>query len=255
MIRTRTTLAAVATLLSTGVGADDRDDGDNDGPRTQVAVGAKVSAEQSPYVDGDVGFEILPQLLVQWGPVYLRGPSLGVYVHAGDDCNASTGIALDLRDTDRGDSPQLADMADLDKPLLGEFRVSCQTDGGELDVSFAADISGKHDGYMAGFSFGYPLGTGDWEIEPEAGIEWRSAQINRYYFGVSAGDALATRPRYEPDSGMSFELGATATYEFAKGHLLQLEAAAEWLPAEVSDSPIVDRDRLVAVGAAYILRF
>ena len=252
---TRILIATLVLILSTGVHADDRDDDDdNDGSWFRLAAGAGVSVEQSPYVGGKDSVEVLPLLFVQMGRFYLRGPTLGAYIHDGDDLSVSAGISLDLADT-RGDSPQLADMAELDDVLLGEVEVSYEADWGELGFSLAADLSGTHDGYLAGFSYGYPLQLGRWQIEPEVGVKWHSAKVNRYYYGVGASDALPSRPFYEPDAGMSYELGVAVTYPFAERHALSLEVEAEWFSTDVSDSPIVERDNLASVGISYLFRF
>ena len=245
----------LATLVSTGVHSDNHDDDDRGDPQIRVYAGALASTEQSPYLGGDNRDRFLPQLFVQWGRFYVRGPAAGVYVYGGDGWFVSTGVVLDLEDTERGDSSQLADMIDLDLVLLGEIVVSREADWGELELSLAADISGKHDGYLAGLSFSIPLEAGPLQIEPKAGIKWHSAAVNRYYYGVSAADALATRPRYEPDSGVTTELGATVTYPFADRHALQLEAGTEIFPGAVTDSPIVERDSRVRFGIGYIYRF
>ena len=139
--------------------------------------------------------------------------------------------------------------------LLGEFVASYDTGWGELDFRAAADISGRHDGYLAGLAYGYPLAAGRWEVEPGVGVEWRSAEINRYYFGVSAADALPTRPLYRPDAGVSFEFGVAATYSFAERHSLQLTAGIESFGSEVADSPIVERSSRGKIGIGYLYRF
>ena len=252
----RILIGTLVLVLSTGVHADDHDDDDdNDNSRFRVAAGAGVSVEQSPYVGGKDSMEVLPLLFVQMGRFYLRGPTLGAELYDGGDLSVSAGISLDFADSDRGDSPQLADMAELDDVWLGEVEVSYEADWGELDFSLAADVSGTHDGYLAGLSYGYPLELGGLQIEPEVGVEWHSARVNRYYYGVGAGDVRSDRPFYEPDAGMNYELGVTVTYPFAKRHALSLEVKAERLSSEVSDSPIIDRDNVASVGVSYLFRF
>lgn len=255
-MHTRLLVGALTLIVAVGVHADDRDDdGDDDGSRFRLAVGAGASVEQSLYVGGKDSVEILPLLFVQVDRFFLRGSTLGAYLYDGDDLSVSAGISLDLADTHRGDSPQLADMAGLDDVWLGEIEVSYETDWGELDLSLAADISGTHDGYLAGLSYGYPLELGGWQIEPEIGAKWHSAEVNRHYYGVGAADARPSRPLYEPGAGMSYELGVTATYPFTKRHALWLEAGVEWFDTEVSDSPIVERDNVAGVGVGYVFRF
>ena len=252
---TRILIGTLVLILSASVHADDwDDDDDNDGSRFFFAAGGGLSVEQSPYVGGKDGVEVLPVLFAQLGRFYLRGPTLGAELYDGDDLSVSAGISLDLADS-RDDSPQLADMSKLDDVWLGEVEVSYEADWGELGVSLAADVSGTHDGFLAGLSYGYPLELGGLQIEPEVGVEWHSAKVNRYYYGVGAADVRADRPFYEPDAGMSYELGVTVTYPFAERHALSLEVEAEWLSSEVSDSPIVERDSVASVGVSYLFRF
>ena len=247
-------MGALAVLLSASVHAGEGD-GDDGHSRLQIAAGAEATSEQSLYVDGDYVVTFLPGVYALWGRFYVRGPALGVYLLGGGDWTVSTGIVLDLVDTDRGGSPQLADMAELDHVLLGEFAMSYEQEWGELGLRVAADISGRHDGYVAGLSYGYPLAVGVWQIEPSAGIEWRSAEVNRYFYGVSAADALPARPAYQPDAAMSTKIGVAATYPFAERHSLQFTAAIESLAADVADSPIVERDTRGSIGVGYLFRF
>ena len=253
-MRARILIGALAVLLSAAAHAGEGDDGDGRS-RLHFAAGAEVTSEQSLYVEGGDVVTFLPGVHALWGRFYVRGPALGAYLVGGGDWTVSTGIFLELVDTDRGGSPQLADMAELEHILLGEFEVSYDKGWGELGFRVAADISGRHDGYVAGLTFGYPLEVGDWQVEPGAGIEWRSAAVNRYHYGVSAADALPARPAYAPDAAMSAKIGVAATYPFAERHSLQLTAGIESFASEVTDSPIVERGTRRSVGIGYIFRF
>ena len=127
--------------------------------------------------------------------------------------------------------------------------------GGALDFSFAADVSGKHGGYLAGLSYGYPFAIGPVRVKPKVGIEWQSAEVVRYHYGVSAADVRPDRPLHEPGGGVNLELGVTFTYPVAKRHTLQFRAGAVILSSEISRSPIVVRDRLAKLGVGYVYRF
>ena len=253
-MRTRLLIGALAVMLAGSAHAGGGDD-DDARSRLHIAAGAELTSEQSMYVGGDDIVTFLPGVHALWGRFYVRGPALGAYLLGGGDWTVSTGVALELVDSDRGDSPRLADMAELKHVLLGEFAVSYAQGWGELGLRAAADISGRHDGYVAGLTYGYPLAVGDWQIEPGAGIEWRSAEVNRYFYGVSAADALPLRPAYEPDAGMSSKIGVAATCSFAERHSLQLTAGIESFATEVTDSPIVERGTRRSIGIGYIFRF
>ena len=87
------------------------------------------------------------------------------------------------------------------------------------------------------------------------GATWKSAEVNRYYYGVGAADATATRPLYEPDAGLGLDLGFTVAYPFAERHTLRFEAVVELVSDEVSGSPIVGRSSFGRIGAGYLFRF
>ena len=149
----RIPIAVLILLLSAGACADDRDDNDNGRPGFLLMAGAGVSAEQSPYVGGSASVEALPWVFALAGPFYVRGPALGAYLYGGDELRISAGISLELADTHRGDSPQIADLPELDDALLAEIEASYEADWGELGLSLAADVSGAHDGYLAGLAY------------------------------------------------------------------------------------------------------
>ena len=253
-MRTRRFIGVLAALLAAAAHAGESDDAAA-GPQLRIAAGAEVTSEQSVYVQGDAVVTVLPGVYALWGRFYVRGPALGVYLLGGGDWTVSTGIALELVDADRGGGPQLADMEELDHVVLGELAVTYQSGWGELDFRLAADVSGRHDGYLAGLSYGYPLEFGAWTVEPGAGIEWRSAEVNRYFYGVGAADALPARPRYRPDASVSHEIGVAATYSFAESHSVQFAAGVELFDPEVSDSPIVARNHRRSIRVGYLFRF
>ena len=254
-MRNRLLVGTVVMVLSAVAFADDREGDAEGGLPVYVGAGGVAYAEQSLYLGGDDRFIILPLVIVQLGPVYLRGPSLGLYVYARDGVTVAAGVALDLRDTDRGDSPHLADMAELDRAVLGELKASFDADWGGVSLSLAADVSGAHDGWIARLAWHTSHAVGRFEVEPEVGIEWQGATVNRYYYGVGTADVTATRPLYRPDAGLGFDLGVTLAYLFAERHTLRLEATMEFVSDEVSNSPIVARDSVGRIIGGYVFRF
>ena len=254
-MRTLLLFAAIGLALSANAAAGvPEGEGDRSGHRLRVTAGVSASTGQSAYPGDESGIGFSPWVSLRWGPVYFRGRSLGAYVHKGDDWTVRTGVSLDTRDTDRGGSSRVSDMAELDRAVLGEVDVSHDADWGAPGFSFAADVSGSHGGYLAGVSYGYPFEIGPARVKPKVGLEWRSADVNRYYYGVGARDVRPGRPLHEPDGGVNFELGVTVTYPISRRHTLQVRASTVFLSPEISRSPIVARDRLAKLGVGYVYR-
>ena len=255
-MRTHLLLGMIGLALSANVCAAESDgDGDRRGHQFHFTAGVSASKGRSPYPDDDAGVRFRPWISARWGPVHFRGRSLRVDLHRDDDWTVRAGISIGAGGTDRGGSPQVSDMAELDRAVLGEVDVSRGGAWGALDFSFAADVSGKHGGYLVGLSYGYPFAIGPVRVKPKVGIEWQSAEVVRYYHGVSAADVRPDRPLHEPGGGVNFELGVTVTYPVAKRHTLQFRAGTVILSPEISRSPIVVRDRLAKLGVAYVYRF
>lgn len=243
-------------LLFTCANAEDRDDDDNEGHDYNNAVGAMVSAERSLYVSGDANIQVEPGVLAEWGHVYVYDTELGVRLHEGDRWSVSTSIAVDFtKDTERGNSPLLVDMEELDDVVLGQIEVAFEDQWGELSLTLASDISDKHGGDIAELSYIYPLEFGRWLVEPEVSFAWNSSKVFQYYYGVDPVDVVPTRPLYGPDGGTIAEFGVAAIYPFAKRHALRFQIEMELFPNQVTDSPIVARDNVVEVGIGYFILF
>lgn len=245
-------------LLVTCANAEEKDDDDddNEGPDYKNAVGAMVSAERSLYVGGDDNIQVEPGAVAEWGRVYIYDTELGVKLYEGDRWSVSTSIAVDFtKDTERGDSPLLVDMEELDDVVLGQIEVAFEDQWGELSLTLASDISDTHGGDIAELSYVYPLEFGRWLVEPEVSIAWNSSKVFQYYYGVDPVDVLPTRPLYGPDGGTIAEFGVAAMYPFGKRHALRFQIEMELFPNQVTDSPIVVRDNVVEVGIGYFFLF
>lgn len=92
-------------------------------------------------------------------------------------------------------------------------------------------------------------------IHPQAGIDWRSKAYVDYYYGVSPGEAAASGriAAYAPGGAMSPLAGVLAEYELTNSMKLVGYLRRRWLPASVTDSPLVNRRTLdtAFIGVAW----
>jgi len=112
-------------------------------------------------------------------------------------------------------------------------------DWGAAFVELLHDVSGASSGSEARLGYFYERRSGAWRLRPYATLSWRDATLNDYYYGVLPGEATATRPAYEPGSGVNLDFGVYADYHLSRRwRLLGGLSVTQWSKG-VADSPIV----------------
>ena len=92
-------------------------------------------------------------------------------------------------------------------------------------------------------------------MAPGAALNWLSAELAGHEFGVDADEARAERPAYRPGDAVNVELGLGMTAEWGGAWLVIVNGSAEFLANELRESPLVERDNGLTLGAAIIWRF
>lgn len=230
--------------------------GDDGGDEYKYGFGAVVMAQASIFTGGKNEFEVYPWIQAEWGRFFVNGPSLGFLLQERDNLGISVTIEFDFtEDADRGDSQQLSDMNDLNEAVLASIQLFYDIDRGELDFTIGSDIGVGHEGYMASFSYGYPLEFRGWEIEPSIEVGWSSKEINRYFYGVSEMEVRTNRPFYQPNAGINYELGLSASYNINRRHTIFVEVENKFYSSEIRNSPIVSDSNTFVASVAYIFSF
>lgn len=128
---------------------------------------------------------------------------------------------------------------------------------GKLEGLFLADILDEHRGQefrlTCSKSFADVLNINSLKLTPSVGFNWRSHQLNDYYYGVKADETIAGRPAYQVGSATNIITGLRADYTLNDKWNLFGTVNIEWLNSEISDSPLADKDYLLSffVGTLY----
>ncbi|MEO1204268.1 MAG: MipA/OmpV family protein, partial [Pseudomonadota bacterium] len=121
----------------------------------------------------------------------------------------------------------------------------------ELDTYF--DILGRNDGSTVQLTFLLPYEF-DWGyLVPEVGVSHSDENFNNYFFGITAPEAAPGRPVYVAGADTNSFARISYGYRLGRRWLLSGSVGVEWLGSEITNSPIVDRDRLLSarLGLAY----
>jgi hypothetical protein len=111
----------------------------------------------------------------------------------------------------------------------------------------------RHDGTVTQLNFSLPREHGRGFLVPSIRALYRDSSYTQHYFGVKAYEARPDRPEYAPDASLSWETRVRWGHAISEKWLLTSTIGVEFYDAEITDSPIVGRDRswFGSVGLAY----
>ena len=259
--RVRHTFAALAFALPTAgfAGIADIFDHIRNHDLNDYALGVAYSARQSPFLSGSTSGFAYPYLTSfrhnaftdDW--LVLTGGELG-FRWVSD--NGWILGAVGRVNTMSSGSATLEELLGLDvrewvieaSPLVGYRGWPVH-----FDLKYFKPVFTERGGTSTEFRSSFPSEY-DWGwFVPDVTLTYASAERNDYYFGLSPSDDLPGVPDYQPGSSMHVSVGLSWGYAITDKWLLSGSLRHEWLPTEVSDSPLVGRDRLWhwSAGVAY----
>ena len=113
-----------------------------------------------------------------------------------------------------------------------------------FSCGYENDLLGRFNGGIGRFGVERGFQIGLMTLSPYVGANWISAGLTDYEYGVTASQARAGRPAYEPGSAVSFETGLSLFLELSGSWRFILSGRVEFLPPEITGSPIVGQDQV-----------
>jgi len=144
-----------------------------------------------------------------------------------------------------------------DRDYAVELGVEVMTDGslGTLQFSAYHDVSGTHKGYELYADYSYGWRKQRLYIEPSAGVSYKSANLNNYYWGVTEEEAGPVLLPYEAGAGFNWHTRLMVGYQLSRQWGLSLVAEYERMNDEAAASPIVDERNMLGYFAGAVYRF
>lgn len=111
----------------------------------------------------------------------------------------------------------------------------------------------RHTGSISELVLSWPIEWSRGYLVPSIGVVHQSGDYADYYYSVTAAEATVSRPEYTPGAATNTAFRVRWGYAFNDQWLLSGRLGVESLDAEITDSPIVDRERVwsATVGLAY----
>jgi len=219
-------------------------------------VGALVIDRDAPYRELDENLLVVPLVRFEGERTYFRGLRGGVRLIQSPGYELAAFAQPRMDGYDSKDSPFLAGMADRRASLdLGLESKWTSDKFGVLELSVAADALDRSGGFEVAAGWTGLFRAGGWVFLPGAALRWQDASMVDYYYGVRTAEARLGRPAYSADSAVTPELSLLATRALGERWNLFARAGHTWLPSQVKDSPLVDRNGSTSllVGIGYAL--
>lgn len=171
--------------------------------------------------------------------IYLRGIQSG-YNHKFNKTYKAGVEFTSRRGRNANEDARLAGMPDIGRAWEVGPWVQYRTGDLRLKATARIDVSGEHDGYSIDLQ-----AKQKFHIKPGVSFDgyvqtsWGDDNFVDHYFGVTAAQALATRPAINPDAGFyQSALGGSFTYGLRKQVFLKADARMNVFMGDANDSAL-----------------
>ncbi len=220
-------------------------------------IGIGASIKDDGYAGQGTRVRPFPWLGYEGRRVFWRGLSGGVHVLKGEHFGVDVVLSgrFDGFDIDDLGRQALASngldarlLEDRDDGLDAGMAVVWRGRAGELKLSALADVSGTSEGYEWAADYGYALHWGHTTVVPGVGVRWMSGDLVDYYYGILDEEITRGVPTYRPGSALVPQVGVGFSRPLGERWKLIGAVNYRFLPSELTDSPLMDRDTGGAVG-------
>lgn len=152
------------------------------------------------------------------------------------------------------------DFSSLERLRLHKRRMTALTgveynffnDDFDIQVQWLKDILDIHQGSEVRFLVGKNWRQNRWSVRTSAGLVWQDEKTLNYYYGLTENETLPSAT-YHPDDGVSPLLRLDVNYRLTENWDLRLFGSYRQLDDEITNSPIINDNKIVTlfVGGTY----
>ncbi|RMA43449.1 MipA/OmpV family protein [Rhodophyticola porphyridii] len=156
------------------------------------------------------------------------------------------------------EDPDAAALQGLDRDITVDAGFSLAYDispQATVNATFLQEITGEHDGRELTVDVRHQLMLGQLPLGLSAGLTWQSEDLAGYLYGVRPSEATGTRPAYRPDAAVIPFVGVSTAFPITDSAAIFATAQASFLDDTITDSPIVDEDRLYSANIGIQFNF
>lgn len=222
------------------------------GNRGRLGVGVGAVGQSSPYVgSSETVLQPIPAITYNGERLQWLGPNVQYGIVGSGKFRLALSASYRIGAYEEDDSPVLAGLGDRDSTLLAGLGVRYEIPGGiNLLARYEHDVLDRIGGGQARVRLSKGFQAGIFRLVPQLSVNWLSADLANYDFGVPPSAATPERPAWDVGSAVSLEVGFGSFIELTEDWRIVLNLSLEQFDDNVGDSPIVDTDRVVRGFAA-----
>jgi outer membrane protein len=228
-------------------------------PGTIFRAGVGLIISEKAQKGADTVIMPVPTLFIKQGRFSLFGPQANFVLHYENDLLISAVAKLRSEGYDDHESSTLRGMDDRRMTLEAGLLASQKFSWGRLNAEWTSDVLNEHKGHeirlTASHSFDNIFGVQKLSFTPSAGANWRSKQLNDYYYGVERKEATVWRPAYNVGSTVAPLASLRLDYPLSQRWDAFMIMSVEWLGSEITDSPIVNEHHLMSILIGTLYKF
>jgi len=140
-------------------------------------------------------------------------------------------------------------MEDRDPALELGGKLSLHNSVGRISLELLADPDTAHEGTVVTLEVDKSFIANGWTFKPAAGVTWQSDEVTDYYYGVRDSEVTANRAAFKGDSAVIPHAGLDVTTGLGEDWKAGLNMNYQYLPDEITDSPLVDDEHAFTASA------
>lgn len=227
--------------------------------QAELAVGLGMASFQDPQKGMDSRNLAIPLISYTGERLSFQITTLSYRVAEIGDLEISALASGRLQGYEVVDSPYLTGMKDRSNTLDGG--ISLQWNG--FSLSYVHDLLSKHKGDEMSLAYNKGFGLGKAEVMLGAGVTWQSEKLNQYYYGVVPTEArslivnnkIFNRTAYKTEDAAVPKINMLVKYPVFGSWVLVSGAEVNFLPNEITDSPIIENKNAWGVFAGMVKMF
>lgn len=228
-------------------------------PESIFQAGPGLLIVDKPHKGGDTRILPIPAVYYQQGRLQIFGPQAAWYFYHEDETSIAGLVKLRYEGYKSSESRHLRGMDRRRATAEAGLSVGRDFGWGRLTAEWTSDVLNEHKGHefrlTASRRFADILGIEKLAVTPSVGGNWRSKQLNNYYYGVKTKEAAANRRAYTAGDTLGLLTAIRTDYAISEKWNLFGAVSVEWLGSEITNSPIVDQHYRMSILAGALYTF